>query len=142
MNSVQLLGYLTKDPECRYTQSQKAMCTFTLAVNRGKDRDGNDKGADFIRIVVWDRQAETCEKYLSKVRQVAIEGRIQTGSYTKDDGTKVYTTDVVASRVHFINDGTKAAPKSSEVPTEASRRQPMVEVARDSFAAIQEEVPF
>lgn len=142
MNSVQLLGYLTKDPECRYTQSQKAMCTFTLAVNRGKDRDGNDKGADFIRIVVWDRQAETCEKYLSKGRQVAIEGRIQTGSYTKDDGTKVYTTDVVASRVHFINDGTKAAPKSSEGPTEASQRQPMVEVARDSFAAIQEEVPF
>lgn len=138
MNSVQILGRLTKDVDLRYTRDQKAFARFTVAVDR-KSKDG---GADFIPVICWDRQAETCEKYLSKGRQVAIEGRIQTGSYTKDDGTKVYTTDVVASRVHFINDGTKAAPKSSEGPTEASQRQPMVEVARDSFAAIQEEVPF
>lgn len=115
-----------------------AVTRFTLAVNR----QSKDKGADFIPIVVFGSTAEVCEKYLAKGKQVGIEGRIQTGSYEKNDGTKVYTTDVVASRVHFINDGTKAAPKSSEGPTEASQRQPMVEVARDSFAAIQEEVPF
>ena len=66
MNNVTLLGRLARDPECRYTQSQKAMCTFTLAVNRGKGRDGNDKNADYIRIVVWDRQAEICEKCQEK----------------------------------------------------------------------------
>ena len=129
MNNVTLLGRLTRDPECRYTQSQKAFCRFTVAVDRGKDRDGNDKGADFIPVVVWDRQAETCEKYLSKGRQVAIEGRIQTGSYTKEDGTKVYTTDVIANRVEIID-----WPDKDENPPE--------QVVADSFAAISESVPF
>ena len=123
MNSVQLIGRLTRDPELRYTQSQKAVCKFTIAIDRGKD-----KGADFIPIVVWDRTAEVAEKYLKKGRQVAIEGRIQTGSYQKDDGTKVYTTDVVAHRVHFIYDRPKEEQKDEPIP--------------DSFAAIQEEVPF
>jgi len=134
MNNVTLLGRLTRDPECRYTQSQKAFCRFTVAVDRGKDRDGNDKGADFIPVVVWDRQAETCEKYLSKGRQVAIEGRIQTGSYAKDDGTKVYTTDVIANRVEIIDWPEKGEHRGNQTPSE--------QVVADSFAAISEQVPF
>lgn len=134
MNAVQLIGRLTKDPETRYTASQMAVTRFTLAVNR----QGKDKGADFIPIVVFGSTAEVCEKYLAKGKQVGIEGRIQTGSYEKNDGTKVYTTDVVASRVHFINDGTKAAPKSSEGPARASQRSDI----GDSFAAIEEDLPW
>ena len=132
MNNVTLLGRLVRDPECRYTQRQKAMTTFTLAVDRGKDKDGKDKGADFIRIVVWGSTAEVCEKYLKKGKQVAIEGRIQTGSYDKN-GQKVYTTDVVANRVHFIYDGQQKAEQGQE---------PKQQSLGDSFAAIDEDVPF
>jgi single-strand DNA-binding protein len=81
------------------------VASFTLAVDRPVSRANNDPStptADFIRIVVFGRQAETCNTYLSKGREAAIQGRIQTGSYTKQDGTKVYTTDVVAERVEFI----------------------------------------
>jgi len=103
MNSVQLIGRLTKDPEVRYTtgQNQMAVATFTLAIDR-MGKEGNVKQTDFPRITVFGRQAENCEKYLHRGNRVAIEGRIQTGSYTNKDGNKVFTTDVVANRVEFI----------------------------------------
>ena len=105
MNEVVLIGRLVRDPEIRYTSSQMAVCTFTLAVDRPFSRnrqDSNAPTADFIRITVFDRQAENCSRYLSKGRQAAVQGRIQTGSYVNKDGQKVYTTDVVANRVEFI----------------------------------------
>ena len=97
MNSVILTGRLTADPELGYTQSQKAMCRFTLAVDRTKE------GADFIRIVAWDRQAENVNRYLRKGSKCAVNGRIQTGSYKDKDGKTVYTTDVVATNVEFLD---------------------------------------
>ena len=104
MNEVVLIGRLVRDPEIRYTNSQMAICTFTLAVDRpySRNRQEGTPTADFIRITVWDRQAENCSRYLTKGRQVAIQGRIQTGSYVNRDGQTVYTTDVVANRVEFI----------------------------------------
>lgn len=100
MNVVTLVGRLTRDPELK--EGTTSIARFSVAIDRGKDRDGNDRGADFPNVVVFGKQAESCAKYLEKGRQVAITGRIQTGSYTKQDGTKVYTTDVVADRVEFI----------------------------------------
>jgi single-strand DNA-binding protein len=106
MNSVILIGRLARDPELSYTpNTQTAVCRFTLAVDRPRRRDGADATADFIRITVWDRQAETCDRYLSKGRQVAVMGRIQTGSYKNREGVTVYTTDVVADRVEFLGGG-------------------------------------
>lgn len=102
MNSVNLIGRLTKDPELRYTESQMAVARFSIAINRGKDKNGQDKGADFINIVVFGKQAENCEKYTSKGKMLAVSGHIQTGSYENKDGKKVYTTDVVADKVQFI----------------------------------------
>ncbi len=103
MNQVILIGNLTRDPECRYTpDTQMAVCTFTLAINRGKDKNGNDKGADFPRVTVFGRQAENCERFLTKGRLVGIQGRLQTGSYKNKDGVTVYTTDVVANNVEFL----------------------------------------
>lgn len=104
MNEVVLIGRLVRDPEIRYTSSQMAVCTFTLAVDRpfSRNRQDNAPTADFIRITVFDRQAENCSRYLAKGRQAAVQGRIQTGSYINKDGQKVYTTDVVANRVEFI----------------------------------------
>ena len=105
MNQVILIGRLARDPELSYTpNTQSAMCRFTIAVDRPR-RQGEDAGADFIRITVWGRQAETCDRYLSKGRQVAVQGRIQTGSYKNREGVTVYTTDVVADRVEFLGSG-------------------------------------
>ena len=102
MNNVTLIGRLTRDPEVRYTSStQMAVARFTIAVDRQFKRDG-EPTADFISIVAFGKTAELCERFISKGRQVAIEGRIQTGSYTNKDGNKVYTTDVVANRVEFL----------------------------------------
>lgn len=112
MNSVILIGRLARDPELSFTpNTNKAVCKFTIAVDRMKKEDG----ADFIRITVWGKQAETCDRYLSKGRQVAVMGRIQTGSYKKNDET-IYTTDVVADRVEFLGsqEKEKEEPKREE----------------------------
>lgn len=104
MNVVNIIGRVTKDPEVRYTQSNMAYLRMTVAIDRGKDRDGNDKGADFPTVVVFGKQAENCGRYLAKGRLVGIEGRIQTGSYERN-GEKVYTTEIMANRVEFLEWG-------------------------------------
>lgn len=109
MNNVVLIGRLTRDPEVRFTEQQLAIARFSIAIDRGKDRNGESRGADFPTIVVFGKQAENCEKYLAKGRQVGVQGRIQTGSYVNKDGNKVYTTEVVADRVEFLGTGTGSA---------------------------------
>lgn len=102
MNNVSLVGRLTRDPELRYTsESSMAVARFSIAIDRPSKKDG-EKQTDFPNIVVFGKQAESCERFLSKGRQVGIQGRIQTGSYTNKDGVKVYTTDVVANYVEFL----------------------------------------
>ena len=107
MNSVVLIGRLTKDPEVRYTTDQMAVASFTVAIDRPQRAD-KEKQTDFPRITVFGKQAESCERFLKKGRLVAVEGRIQTGSYTNKDGQKVYTTDVVANRVEFLEWGDRS----------------------------------
>ena len=107
MNHVVLIGRLTRDPEVRYSQDNMAIARFSIAIDRPPKRDGT-KETDYPNIVVFGRQAESCEKYIAKGRLVAVEGRIQTGSYTKQDGTKVYTTEVIANRVEFLDWGDRA----------------------------------
>lgn len=104
MNHVVLVGRLTKDPELRYTQTGVAVSTFTLAVDKF---NGKDKEADFINIVVWNAPAENCAKYLSKGKQAAIQGRIQTRNYEGSDGKKVYVTEIVANEVKFLQSADK-----------------------------------
>jgi len=103
MNSVQLIGRLTKDPTVSYgAASQTAVARFSIAIDRGKDRNGEDRGTDYPNIVCFGRTAELVEKYMTKGRLVGITGRIQTGSYEKD-GKRIYTTDVLADRVEFLD---------------------------------------
>lgn len=107
MNNVVLIGRLTKDPEIRYIpESQNAVASFTLAVDRPFAKD---KQADFIRITVFGKQAENCERFLTKGKLAGVQGRLQTGSYKNKEGATVYTTDVVADRVEFLEWGDKAA---------------------------------
>lgn len=102
MNKVIIIGRLTRDPEVRYTQGENsiAIARYSLAVDRPGAKDGQPT-ADFISCVTFGKNAEFAEKYLQKGQKIAIEGRIQTGSFTNKDGTKVYTTDVLVERHEF-----------------------------------------
>jgi len=102
INRVVLVGRLTKDPELRYTPSGAAVARFTIAVNRTFANQQGEKQADFINCVVWRKQAENTANFLKKGSLAGIEGRIQTGSYEGQDGKRVYTTEVVADSVQFL----------------------------------------
>lgn len=102
INSVVLVGRLTKDPELKYTQSGVAICRFTLAVNRPfKSADGNNE-ADFVNCVAWRKQAENTANYLKKGSLTGIEGRIQTSNFEGKDGNRVFMTEIVADSVQFL----------------------------------------
>jgi len=101
MNKVCLIGRITRDPELRYTSSNIATVRFTLAVNRTFQNQNGERDADFINVVAWRNQAENIKKFVTKGSLLAVEGRIQTGSYEKD-GQRIYTTDVVADNVQFL----------------------------------------
>lgn len=130
MNSVLLIGRLTREPDVRYTAgTQMAVARFSIAIDSGF---GDNKRTDFPSIVCFGKTAEICEKYLTKGSQVGITGRLQTSSYEKD-GTKHYTTDVIADRVEFL----QRAKEQSEAQAEPS---PAEEYG--GFTAIDEDVPF
>ena len=140
MNSVVLIGRLTRDPEVRYTAgTQMAVCSFTVAIDRPA-RAGAEKQTDFPRVTVFGKQAENCERFLKKGRLVGVQGRIQTGSYTNRDGATVYTTDVVADRVEFLEWGDR--PSGQGAPAGQQYRPQTVDEAPEGFAAIEEDIPF
>ena len=105
MNRVVLMGRLTRDPDVRYSQGDQSMAIarYTLAVDRrrGRSNQGDQQTADFISCVAFGKAGEFAEKYLHKGTKICVSGRIQTGSYTRQDGTKVYTTDVVVEDQEF-----------------------------------------
>ena len=112
MNNVNLIGRLTNAVDFRYSQAQNPYCFFTIAVDRGLSKEKkeelqaiNKQTADFIRVVVYGVMAENCKKFLKKGRNVAVQGRIQTGVYTAEDGQKKYTFNIEAERVQFIDWG-------------------------------------
>ena len=114
MNNVTLVGRLTKDPEIRYMADHERTCIarFSLAVNR---HSKGEKQTDYPSIIVFGKQAEIAEKWLSKGSQVGITGRLQTGSYEKD-GRKVYTTDVIANNIEFLDTRRKDEFEEGELP--------------------------
>ena len=101
MNKVFLIGNLSKDPELRTTNIGTSVCTFSIAVNRRKDKDGNST-ADFFSIVAWRQLAELCGKYLAKGRKVSVVGELQNRSYEANDGTKRHVTEIVANEIEFL----------------------------------------
>lgn len=116
MNNVCLTGRLTRDPELRYTPSGAAVVRFTLAVDRRMTKEKraeaeskNQPTADFITCTAWNKTAELIANYLQKGRKIAVQGRIQTGSYEKD-GRTVYTTDIVVETMEFLESASQGAP--------------------------------
>jgi single-strand DNA-binding protein len=103
LNRVVLVGRLTRDPELRYTANGAAVAKFTLAVDRNYTNQQGERETDFIFISVWRGLAENCAKYTRKGSLVALEGRIQVSSYDNQEGRKVWTTEVVADSVKFLD---------------------------------------
>ena len=111
-----------RDPEVRYTQTGKAVASFTLAVNSRFSRSTNQQTADFIPIVVWDKLAEVCGNYLNKGSQILVEGRIQIRNYNVQDGSKRYVTEVIAQELEFMGskpiNNTSMSPQAQSFGTE------------------------
>lgn len=121
MNKVVLVGRLTADPDVRYSQtsdSQMAIARFNLAVDRKIKRE-NEQNADFISCVAFGKTAEFIEKYFSKGMRIGLSGHIQTGSYTNQNGVKVYTTDVIIDECEFV-ESKKEQNTVPELPPAAS----------------------
>lgn len=113
MNKVIIIGRFTRDPEVRYTTNNVCCASFSVAIDRRYKQDGQPT-ADFPRVVAWGKTAEFIEKYFHKGMKIAIDGRIQTGSYKNNDGQTVYTTDVVAENVEFVESkGTSESNRST-----------------------------
>lgn len=136
MNKVLLIGRLTRDPEVRYTQQNNtAVARYTLAVDRFK-RDA-EQSADFIRCVCFNKTAEFAGKYFYKGIKIAVSGRIQTGSYTDQEGKTVYTTDIVVENQEFCESrsASSAAPSAQPSPSHADQFMNIPD-------GIDEELPF
>lgn len=138
MNSTQLIGRVCRDIEVRYSQSgnnSTAIARFSVAVDRRFKKEGGDT-ADFISCVAFGKTAEFLEKYFKKGMRIALNGRIQTGSYTNKDGVKVYTTDVIAENVEFCE--SKNESNANSAPAAPNFEDGFLNIPED----ISEEIPF
>ena len=138
-----LMGRLTRNPEVRYSQGEKATCVakYTLAVNRRFHREG-EQDADFINCVAFGKQGEFAEKYLKQGTKIVISGRIQTGSYTNRDGVKVYTTDVVIEEQEFAESKKAAETSSTPQNTQGVKSNPEDDGFMTIPEGVEEELPF
>lgn len=121
MNSVSLIGRLTKDPDLRYTSNGVAVTNCTIAINRTFKSVNGDYEADFINCLTWRKSAENLATYMGKGQQIGVIGRIQTRSYDGQDGKKVYVTEVVADNVTFLEKGSKT--QNNNLNTQNNQRQ-------------------
>ena len=137
MNKVILVGRLVRDPEVRYTQTGKPVASFTLAVNRRFARSENQQQADFIPIIVWNKLAEVCSKYLTKGSQILVEGHLQTRDYMAQDGSKRYVTEVIAQELEFM--GSKVIAGNEQLQNQEQNIS-QEEITQDT--ATDEEIPF
>ena len=140
MNKVVLVGRLTAKPELRYTPQNTAYTRFSVAVNRNFTNADGKRDADFINVVAWRKQAETISRYFDKGNLIALEGRLQTGSYDDKDGNKRYTVDVALDNFEFVeskNARAASIESSNYEPTPydyQDNSRPGVNVENDPFA--------
>lgn len=129
MNTVNLIGRLTKDPELRYSPSGMAICKFTLAVNRDFTNQNGEREADFITCTAFKKTAENLSNYQTKGSRIGVVGRIQTGSYEGQDGKRVFTTDVMVDRIEFLD----SKNQSSSLNNSHQQFNEPIEVSEDSL---------
>lgn len=139
MNDVTIIGNLTRDIEVRYTQTNKAVGQFTVAINNGKNKDGKELETDFINCVIWETQAENMQKYTKKGSKVAIKGSIKNDNYEDEQGNKKYRTYVLCSRVIFL-DKKSEKPLPTEPENFSSSPDSQSESVSDPYAEFENEV--
>lgn len=139
LNKVTLQGNIVKDIELLQTTNGGTYLKNSIACQRNYAKEGMEKQTDFINILAYGKTAEFIQKHFCKGKQILIEGRIQTGSYDKEDGTKVYTTDVIVEQVYFC--GKKEETKSSE-PTVAGFEQAMAQNGMEFTSNNNDDLPF
>lgn len=141
MNKVLLVGRLTRDPELRTTPGGMAVTRFTIAVSEPFTNRNGERETNFISCSAFGRQADNISKYCHKGTMVSAEGRIRTGSYDAQDGTKRYTTEVVCDRVNFLSTRS-AGTEANEIPAEEIMSAPMdtVDLTEDPFKSFGEEI--
>ena len=150
INKVLLIGRLTANPELRYTTSNNAVTTFSIAVDRNFKNENGNKEADFINIVAWNKKAELIHQYLKKGDRVGISGRLQVRKYQNERGENRYVTEVVAEEIEFLNSKKSGLDEKSPVKSEENQtleekvnsNKPYEDFARDhqeEFAYTDEE---
>ena len=146
MNIVSLVGRLTKDLELRYTPSGVATVRFTIAVNRTFTGQNGEKEVDFINCVAWRKQAENLANFQKKGNLIGIIGRIQTGSYEGQDGKRVYTTDVIADSIQFLDKKEQGQQQQQYSPPQQYNNHqqytPQQQQNNNNFTVSEDSLPF
>jgi single-strand DNA-binding protein len=159
LNRVQLIGNLTRDPELRYTPQGTAVCSFSIATNRNWTTDTGEKKdeVEFHRIVAWAKLAELCSQFLVKGRKVFVEGRLQTRSWTAQDGSQKQTTEIVISDMILLDskrpDGAGQASEvqeeevsekeeASEKPSPKKKKEEAPKESEDEEEIVPDDIPF
>lgn len=148
MNKVILIGRLTRDPELRYTGSNKAVVNFSLAVSRTFASQNGEKETDFINIVAWEKKAETINNYLKQGSQISVEGHMQTRNYEDQSGKKIYVTEVVLENFQFLDSKGSNQNKSNNASnnvnpytfTNENKDESKQEIKNDPFKDFGEEI--
>ena len=144
MNNVSLIGRLTAAPELKHTQSGTAYSRFSVAVDR-PTKQGEEKQTDFINCVAWSKQAEFICKYFGKGQRIGLTGSIRTGSYTANDGSKRYTTDVLINTADFCESRTENASTASyqqPAPNTPNPAQNFVPMPEQTIYVDESDLPF
>lgn len=137
MNKVFITGNLSRDPELATTNSGISVCRFTVAVQRGFRNSEGEREADFFNVVVWRAPGENCAKFLKKGSKCGVIGRLQNSSYEASDGTKRYTTEIIADEVEFLssrqNENGEAAPYAPQAKPESKPSADLQPIDDDSL---------
>lgn len=133
MNSICLVGRLTKDVDLRYTPSNVAVATFTLAVNRTFKNENGEREADFINCVMWRQQAENLASWAKKGALIGVTGRIQTRSYDNQQGQRVYVTEVVAETFQLLESKGQGNQQAQQQVPDFSRQGAPMDISSDDL---------
>ncbi len=145
VNKVIIVGRLGQDPELKYTPSGAAVCNFSVATSENwSDRDGQrQERTEWHRIVVWGKQAENCNQYLAKGRQVYLEGSLQTRSWEAKEGGKRYTTEIIARTVQFLGGNSQGSGSYDDMDRgESSYGAPGMQASSNNDYQIQSDAGF
>lgn len=146
LNKVILMGRITKDIELKYTQSNTAVCSFSVAVERNFARQGEERQTDFINVVAWRQQAEFVAKYFGKGRMINVVGSLQTRAWDDQSGQKRYATEVIAEEINFCGEpkqgGESGARSAQSFQPQPSFSAPQPEISGFQPIDIDDDLPF